>query len=191
VWLDQTSDPVLLVPVAGNASNFLRLVDPEATEKMLLSLTNRSDQAEMWLADLYALSALGVRGVDLKNGRANSAGESLPVGGFGAKAQQKLLSSAANKRMLFTGLATVTAAGRSLAQAGHLPSGYAEFCQKLLQQGRAVYPETTASCETGPEAAREASEGRSRKQASLRRSSPDILRKPNSGTSRAWRNSQR
>jgi hypothetical protein len=155
VWLDQTSGPVLSVPVAGNASNFLRLADPEATEKMLLSLTNKSDQAETWLADLYALSALGVRGVDMKNGRANLAGESLPVDGFGAKAQQKLLSSAANTRILFTGLATVTAAGRSLTQAGHLPNGYAEFCQKLLQQARAVYPETKASCETGPEAAKE------------------------------------
>jgi hypothetical protein len=72
------------------------------------------------------------------------AGKSRPADGFGAKAQRTLRSSAPNTHFFFTGLAAMTAAGRSLAQAGHVPSGYAEFCQKLLQKGRSVYPETTA-----------------------------------------------
>jgi hypothetical protein len=58
MWLDRTSGPVLLVQEAANTCKFLRLVGPEATEKMPLSLTNKSDLAETWLADLYALTAL-------------------------------------------------------------------------------------------------------------------------------------
>jgi hypothetical protein len=151
VWLDQASGPGQSVAIVGNTTNFLRLMDPEAAERLLVPLAKKSDDAEVWLADVYALSGLGVRRVSLKTGSAILAGESLPADGFGLTARERLLSSTSNTRVLLAGLATVTAAGRSLAQAGHLPAGYSEFCQKLLQQGRSVYPDTSNSCETGPE----------------------------------------
>jgi TonB family protein len=45
------------------------------------------------------------------------------------------------------GLATVAIAGKSLAKAGHLPGGYAEFCEALLNKAKQVQPATTTSCD--------------------------------------------
>jgi protein TonB len=45
------------------------------------------------------------------------------------------------------GLATVTISGKSLAKAGHLPAGYAEFCDALLNKALQIQPVITTSCD--------------------------------------------
>ena len=50
-------------------------------------------------------------------------------------------------RVLMSALATATAGGRSLAKAGHLPDGFAPFCEGLLARVRENYATTAATCD--------------------------------------------
>ena len=94
----------------------------------------------------YALAALGVTGLDFKRGLPVSAAERMPETPFAQKARSTLMSTADTAQLL-VGLATVTIAGKSLAKAGHLPAGYAEFCEALLNKAKQIQPAITTSCD--------------------------------------------
>jgi TonB family protein len=139
--------PVDVTPEVRNATNFLRIADPVAAERLLSPLVPQFDAAAVLLGDVYAVAGLGIRGVDLKSGHATAADAALPADEFSERSRSTLLTTQ-DIRLLLTGLNTVALEGRSLAKAGHLPAGYDTFCAALLQRGRSLYPETGASCDT-------------------------------------------
>jgi len=145
-WLDQVSraggDPV----IARGAVNFLRVGDPVAALKIISPMLNHMNEASEWLGDVYGLTALGVTALDLNTGMAANAGAELPRTAAAQQAQ-KALKTFTDARVLISGLATVTAAGRSLSKAGHLPEGFGPFCDSLLAHVREVDPATSANCD--------------------------------------------
>jgi len=132
--------------VLCHATNFLRIADPERTERALLPWLTKSSQAVIWLGDLYGLAAIGVTSLDPATGLAATPGTQLPESQFARKARTALISSD-DARLLFSGLSAISRAGRSLSKAGHVPSGYMAFCEELLNRARQMYPATAASCD--------------------------------------------
>ena len=147
LWLRQLSMDPEKPAVLEAGTNFLRVADPEKTEQLLITAAAKSRDAAIWLGDLYGLAALGVTGLDLNTGQPVSAGAQLPDTPFPHNARAALRNTD-DARVLLSGLAVVTAGGRSLAKTGHLPEGYAALCQELLDHTRKIHPATSASCDT-------------------------------------------
>jgi hypothetical protein len=153
LWLRQLSMDRDKPAILSAGTNFLRVADPEETEQFLSSAAPKNKEAAIWLGDLYGLAALGVTSLDLNTGLPASADARIPDTPFPHKARAALRNTD-DARILLSGLAAVTAGGRSLAKAGHLPEGYALLCQELLDHARKIHPATSASCDTSaPEAA--------------------------------------
>jgi hypothetical protein len=147
LWLARISSETDKPAVLSHGTNFLRVADPEKIEQVLATAAAKSKDAAVWLGDLYGLAALGVTGLDLNTGLPVSAAAQIPDTPFAHKARATLLATG-DARVLLSGLAAVSAGGRSLARAGHLPEGWPALCRELLDHARQIYPATSASCDT-------------------------------------------
>jgi len=146
LWLQQLARDPASQTILAHATNFLRIADPEKIEPLLLEGAKKSRAAAVWLGDFYGLAALGVTGLDPKTGLPSSAGERLPETAFSRRART-ILKGTNDARVLLSGVAAFTAGGRSLANLGRRPEGYAALCQELLDRAKALYPAASAVCE--------------------------------------------
>jgi len=147
LWLNQLRLQPESIQIAEHATNFLRVADPDQTEQALAPWVARNAEAVVWLGDLYGLAALGVTSIDPKTGFASSAATQLPESPF-ARKSRAAFSSTNDARVLFSGLAAVSLAGRALAKSGNLPSAYMGLCEQLLNRAKQLLPETAASCDS-------------------------------------------
>lgn len=145
LWLNQLRLQPESIQIAEHATNFLRVGDPDLTEQALAPWVGKNAAAVVWLGDLYGLAALGVTSLDPKTGFPSSAATQLPESPFARRARAAF-SSTNDTRVLFSGLAAVSLAGRALAKSGNLPAGYMGLCEELLSRAKQVFPETAASC---------------------------------------------
>jgi len=149
LWLKQLSEKPDNEVIIGHATYFLRLSDPELTERLLLRALPKLGGAAVWLGELYGLSALGVKKLDAVSGLPTETSAILPDAGFGMRARS-LLASTNDTRVVLAALQTVSEAGRSLKAASKIPLGYSEWCQELLGHAKGLYAEATASCDGSP-----------------------------------------
>ena len=146
LWLQQVSSNRENSSILGHAANFLRIADPEKALELRILAANKNVNTSSSPGENYALAALGVTGLDLHRGLPSSAAEKIPETPFAQKARSTLIS-AIDPSLLLVGLANVTIAGKSLAKAGHVPAGYAEFCEALLAKAKQIQPAITTSCD--------------------------------------------
>lgn len=190
LWLAQFSLDPDKPGVLSHGTNLLRVADPEKTEQMLAAATAKFKNAAVWLGDLYGLATLGVTGLDLNTGLPVSAGAQIPETPFARKAREKLRATG-DARVLLSGLAAVSAGGRSLAKAGHLPEGWPALCRELLDHARQIYPATSASCDTSRPETEERAPFRIRVGGNVQQAKlisqppPSIPRRPGGSASRA------
>ena len=147
LWLQQVASNPENSNILGRAANFLKIADPEKALGLRILAESKSTTPPSSLGENYGLAGLGVTGLDFKRGLAATAAEKLPETPFAQKARSTLVSTS-DVPLLLTGLATVTIAGRSLAKAGRVPDGYAEFCEALLAKAKQIQPAITTSCDS-------------------------------------------
>ena len=145
LWLQQASSNREDAEMIGHAADFLKIADPEKSLELRMSINKNANPAS-WLGENFGMAALGVTGLDFERGLPASAAENMPETPFAQKARSSLMSTN-DASLLMAGLATVAIAGKSLAKAGHLPGGYAEFCEALLNKAKQVQPAITTSCD--------------------------------------------
>jgi TonB family protein len=149
LWLQQVSSNPDNAGILAGAADFLKIADPEKAVELRMAV-NKNANLPSLLGEYYALAALGVTGLDLQRGIPASATDKMPETPFAQKARSTLTSTS-DGSLLMVGLATVTIAGKSLAKTGHLPAGYSEFCDALLNKAKQLQPAITTSCDpTGP-----------------------------------------
>jgi TonB family protein len=150
LWLQQVSSNPDNAGILAGAADFLKIADPEKAVELRIAAENKNPNVASWVGEYYALAALGVTGLNLQRGLPASATDKMPETPFAQRARSTLTSTN-DASLLMVGLATVTIAGKSLAKAGHLPAGYAEFCDALLNKAKQLQPAITTSCDTtGP-----------------------------------------
>lgn len=119
--------------ILDNATNFLRITDPEAAEAALLKAAGSTDHAMNLLGDLYAFAGMGVTAVDPFLNMPADRSEQLASTPFAVQAREKVLKTN-NLRLLFSVLHTVSGAGDPA------------FCNALLDRAKQFYPDATANC---------------------------------------------
>jgi hypothetical protein len=146
IWLKQLpmnpDDPATL----EHATYFLRINDPERTEKLLLPAARVLPDASIWLGELYGLALLGVNGIDLKTGLAVSAPSILPATPFAQRARAALLATN-DVKTLISAVNAFAEHGRALATLDALPHGYDDLCSQLLTRVKQFYPASAISCD--------------------------------------------
>lgn len=156
LWLKQASSNREDDEIIGHAADFLKIADPEKSLELRMSIKKNANPAS-WLGENLGMAALGVTGLDFELGLPASATEKMPETPFAQKARSSLMATN-DASLLMAGLATVGIGGKSLAKAGHLPAGYAEFCDALLTKAKQIQPAITTSCDPAgalPEYARD------------------------------------
>jgi hypothetical protein len=146
LWMDQVSRNPDNPLVLAHATYYLRKSDPKQAEELLLRVANRVSGAAAWLGDVYALAALGVRGVDLEHPEPASeiSDEKAKENATHARA---MLAAASDQRVILSALATLTSTGRVLNQTGNPPAAYTDLCPALLSRVQAFYPDSGERCE--------------------------------------------
>jgi hypothetical protein len=147
LWSNQLGPNALDPAILENASNFLRIADPQKAEGALAAAIGKVDNAGIWLGDLYGLAALGVTAINPLTGRASAAGNKLPDNPFANKVRSALIH-ATDVHIVFSGLNAITTSGRALAEAGHLPDDFPALCNEVLAHAKELYSGTVASCAT-------------------------------------------
>jgi len=149
LWLAALAEAPAEGPRLANASNFLRVADPEKAEQFLKPAVSKVANTAAWLGDVYGLAVLGVTSLDPVTGLPASAGERLPDSLFATHARAALKSTE-DARVLLSAVSSLTAGGRELAKVGHLPAGYPALCEELVSRAKAVFPANAASCDITP-----------------------------------------
>jgi TonB family protein len=131
-------DPVIL----DNATNFLRISDPEQAAGAMLKAVKAPDHAVDLLGDIYVLAGSGVTAVNPSGGAPEARDEKLAATQFAVQAREQLLKTQ-NMRLLFSALHTVNG------------SSDMAFCHALLDRAKEFYAEAQADCDGGPESLRQ------------------------------------
>ncbi|HEY4362544.1 MAG TPA: energy transducer TonB [Bryobacteraceae bacterium] len=147
MWITQIKEHPENFPIHQHAIQFLKLADPDTAEKLILRIIAADKDAYAWIGDLYALQTLGVTALDPHTGLPAAALDRLPENTFAQKTKSTL-DSTTDARLVLSTMQNLSIQGRALAKAGHLPQGYAGWCERLRARAVALYPETTASCDT-------------------------------------------
>jgi TonB family protein len=148
LWNRQLSNGTGTFAVAAGAANFFAANDPVLAVQVLLPWYLKEDQASVLLGRVYALAALGVRGVDpLTGATASAESNQQSLTAFTAKARS-VLASTEDARLLLSAMSAVSEAGRALAARDRLPPDYDTVCGSLFKRVQAIYPATSASCGT-------------------------------------------
>lgn len=145
LWLQvlrsSASNPV----IAEHAVNFLRTADPQKAIQILVGL-RPWPPADDWLGNVYALGSLAVTALDPQDGSAIGVDQTAARSGFARSAQTALLTANDAKAVL-SAMATVESAHASLSKAQLWTPEHQDFCRRLLDRTRQIYPATTASCD--------------------------------------------
>ncbi len=150
LWLDRLAANPGDTSLVARAISILRIADPERAEELCITSATEEIFREACQGRIYGLAALGVTGFDLKKGLPFSAAPRIPDTPYAQKARSALMSTD-KVSLLMYGLATVTLAGKSLDKSRHLPAGYAELCNGLLNRAKQMQPAITTSCDpSGP-----------------------------------------
>ncbi|HXR76613.1 MAG TPA: energy transducer TonB [Bryobacteraceae bacterium] len=144
VWLQRIAKDRGDFKILGYAMNFLRVADPTKAAEILLGCKGWPKSA-LWLGNEYGLGAIGVTGLLPTTGQPIIHADDH-VSEFSIAARTALLAST-DAKVVLSGLAAVTSTGRALAAQNHLPSGYSEFCETLLQHAKQLYPKTSFVCD--------------------------------------------
>ena len=134
--------------ILQNATNYLRLADPEASEKALAPAVPKNGLAAVWLGEVWALAALGVTAIDASNS-ATAALSSVPESPFAIHARAALIQSS-DVRVSLAGLSVLRNAGSSLFRLGIVPTGATDLCNQLLAAIQQKYPPLGVSCDFIP-----------------------------------------
>jgi len=126
------------VAVLDNATNFLRISDPEDAAGALLKATKIPDHAVDLLGGLYAFAASGVTAVNPSGGAPAARDEKLAAASFAVHAREQLLKTE-NMRLLFSALDTMRGSVDPV------------FCHALLDRAKEFYAEAHADCDGAPE----------------------------------------
>ena len=145
LWLRQSGLHNDNFKILAHAVNLLRFTNPTKAAEILLACKDWPIAAS-WLGNEYGFKAIGVTGLDPATGRPIIEPDDRKSE-FAISAQTALLGSS-DAKLVLSGLAAVISAGSTVAQRSHLPSGYSEYCEPLLQHARQLYPKTSFSCET-------------------------------------------
>jgi len=147
LWLDTIEKVAIDARVLETASNFLRVEDPQEVQRMLLPHMRRFSQTTTWLADTYALAALGVTSLDLETGAPATAGQQLPETPSAVLARASLMDSS-DLTLLLPAFDSLRNAANGLADSGRLPEGYGDFCGRLAAHIRELKPNAALPCDS-------------------------------------------
>jgi hypothetical protein len=124
--------------ILDNATNFLRISDPEEAAGAMLKAMKAPDHAVDLLGDIYVLAGSGVTAVKPSGGAPEARDEKLAATPFAVLAREQLLKTQ-NMRLLFSALRTVSG------------SSDTAFCHAVLDRAKEFYPEAEADCDGAPE----------------------------------------
>ncbi|HEX7358898.1 MAG TPA: energy transducer TonB [Bryobacteraceae bacterium] len=144
-WLKQVSASPANFDVLDHALNFLQFGDPRQAA-VLAASTRGWPKAALWLGHEYGLRGLGVTGLNPASGQPTVPDGRIPSTPSAVDARLTLLNGQ-NTKVVLAGLAAVIGTKQVLARSGDVPAGLDEFCSKLLQHARQLYPKTSLSCD--------------------------------------------
>jgi TonB family protein len=138
LWLRKLAENPTDTAILDNATNFLRISDPEAAAAALLKALKTPDHALDLLGGVYVFAGSGVTGVKPSGGEPGARDEKLAATPFAIQSREHLLKTE-NMRLLFSALRAVSG------------SGDAAFCHALLDRAKEFYPEAHADCDGAPQ----------------------------------------
>lgn len=129
--------------VVQNAANFLRLSDPNAALRVVL--THHWDKQTRWIGSIAAAGALGVTAF------APDTGTPLAASPIDSTASyRKALLDSRDLKVVLSGMATISNLARDLATRNAVPSDFPDYCAALLKHTRDLYPQTSLTCDATP-----------------------------------------
>ena len=138
LWRQKLVENPMETAILDNATNFLRISDPEEAAEAMLKAVKAPDHAVDLLGDIYALAGSGVTAVKPSGGAPEARDEKLAATSFATQAREQLLKTQ-NMRLLFSALHTVSGSSDSA------------FCHALLDRAKEFYVEAEADCDGAPE----------------------------------------
>ena len=144
LWFQQIARHGDDFKILAHAMNFLRFANPAKAAEILLGCKGWP-KAAVWIGNEYGFGAIGVMGLAPATGQPIIEPDDH-ASKFATAARTALLTST-DAKVVLAGLAAVTLTGRELGASNHLPPGYSEFCQQLLQHAKQLYPKTSFVCE--------------------------------------------
>lgn len=138
LWQQKLAGSPTDTAILDNATNFLRISDPDEAAGGLLKATKTPDHAVDLLGDVYVFAASGVTAVKPSGGALEARDEKLAATPFAVQAREQLLKTQ-NMRLLFSALHTVSG------------SSDTAFCHALLDRAKEFYAEAQADCDGAPE----------------------------------------
>jgi hypothetical protein len=131
--------------VAEHAVNLIRIADPEKALEILAGMRTWL-RAGAWIGNVYGLRAMGVSALDPHDGSAVAVDETILRSNTARSAQTALLN-ASDAKVVLSAMATVESAHARLSQTPLWMPEHQDFCQRLLNHTKELYPGTHASCD--------------------------------------------
>ena len=104
-------------------------------------------RAGAWIGNIYGLRAIGVSALDPRDGSAVAVDQILLRSNTAQSAQTALLN-ASDAKVVLSAMATVERAHATLSQTHLWMPEHQDFCQRLLNHAKELYPATHDSCDT-------------------------------------------
>jgi len=145
LWLQALQTSANNPAIAQHAVNLLRITDPGKAIQILSGL-RAWPESNVWLGNVYALRALAVTALDPRGGNPVAVDETAARQTFAASAQSALLN-ATNAKAVLSAMATVESAHAALSKLNLWTPEAQNFCQRLLDHTRQIYPAASASCD--------------------------------------------
>lgn len=145
LWRQKVAESSDDEAILDNATNFLRISDPEAAAEALLKASKMPDHTVDLLGNVYAFAASGVTAIQPENGAPQARDEKVAATPFAVDAREQLLKTR-NMRLLFSALNTMKG------------SVDTTLCRALLDRAKGFYSEAQASCDGGPQSQSQQSE---------------------------------
>ena len=153
LWLEQVKNHPNNPLILYHAAYFLQVSDPAKAEELLTPAIEKVGGAAAWLGRVYAYGALGVNRLDPEHGAPGIDPERLTTAY--AKHATSMLAGTQDARILAAALATISRAGKALAESGNPTADYLDLCRDLLTRVKTLDPDTTQSCVVPPSPAPE------------------------------------
>jgi hypothetical protein len=145
-WLEAVKQYPKDDAVTAAAASFLRLADPVAALRLVSERQDWNSRSN-WLGNIYAHAGLNVTAIAPGSGQAIATGSpKLSNQGLAASFREALLASS-DLKLVLSGVATSGVLARELTAHHALPEGYNAYCQTLMTHLRALYPQTSLSCD--------------------------------------------
>ncbi|HEX3681972.1 MAG TPA: energy transducer TonB [Bryobacteraceae bacterium] len=145
LWLQAVKASPINRAVAEHAVNFLRIADPEKALEILAGMRTWL-RASAWIGNVYGLRAMAVSALDPRDGSAVAVDDAVLRSNTAQSAQTALLN-ATDAKVVLSAMATVEGAHAALSQTHLWMPEHRDFCQRLLNHTKELYPATHASCD--------------------------------------------